>query len=41
MTPADAFRTPEGREALTQWPSRFTRRWLTEAVAALRRDAAG
>jgi hypothetical protein len=39
--PADAFRTDEGREALRQWPSRFTRRWLAEAVAALRRDAAG
>jgi hypothetical protein len=39
--PVDAFRTDEGRDALRQWPSRFTRQWLTEAVAALRRDAAG
>jgi hypothetical protein len=37
--PAEAFRTDEGREALRQNPGRFTRRWLDEAVAALRREA--
>ena len=39
--PAGAFRTDEGRAALRQWPSRFTRRWLQEAADALRRDAGG
>jgi hypothetical protein len=37
--PAEAFRTDEGREARRQNPGRFTRRWLDEAVAALRREA--
>jgi hypothetical protein len=37
--PAEALRTDAGREAYRQWPARFTRRWLAEATAALRRDA--
>lgn len=38
--PEDAFRTDEGRETYRRNPHRFTRRWLEEAAAALRRDAA-
>jgi hypothetical protein len=37
--PAEAFHTDEGRKAYRQNPGRFTRRWLEEAAAALRRDA--
>jgi hypothetical protein len=39
--PAVAFRTDDGRAAHRQWPARFTRRWIEDAMRALRRDAAG